>query len=107
MEISRKQKIVIPSNETIANMAMNSTGTYLAYSTKNKFKILKISTDPPRINKVHVDVKILPKLFKFSSEKLLITDIQGKVQLIDLANESIYQVLHHKNTLSHIDIFYN
>ena len=96
--------IKVKETETIADLAIAPNGDYLAYSTKDKFKILKIGTDPPKIDKVNLNIDIMPTLFKFSDDKLLICDAYGAVQVLDLITETSVQVLVHKNAINHIDI---
>ena len=94
--------IKVKETESIANSAIAPNGKFLAYSTKDKFKLLKISVDPPRVAKVDLE-SISASLMKFSNDKLVLADQNGNLQVVDLINETVV-LSKQTNVLSHLDI---
>ena len=94
--------------ETIHNMAISSCGKYLAFCTKTKLKLLKISIEPeePQIEKISISIKRVPHLLTFGNEdnKLFVADSAGHLSLFTFDNESatLQNVLKFDQGISHL-----
>lgn len=74
-------------SETIQNFAI--CPQYLAYSTKNKLKVLRFDLKDLAVSKVAISVTKAPHLLTFfDNNKLLIADTSGLISLFALNNES-------------------
>ena len=95
--------------ETIHNMAISPCGQYLAYCTKMKLKLLKISVsdqDQLKIDKIAISIKKTPHLLTFGSggNHLFVADNAGYLSLysFDEISASLQSEMKFDHGISHI-----
>lgn len=104
------------ADDTLLNMAMPRDAQYLAYCSFNKFKLLQLSLEPPRVQKVALSLTKVPHLMKFSdNNKLLVADKHGQLTLFNLLDDEALPIWSYnvedkfqlKHGIRHIDIFHD
>ena len=96
-------EIKCADTETIQNMTVSVDGKFLAYCTKNRFKVLRIDVDEPQIQKVAIHCEKVPHLLTFGSSqnKLITANNYGQINVFSLNDESA-SLLHEFNSQSGI-----